>query len=341
VYSSLAQFFVTAAIVVVAGSFLTRATDRLADHLGIGRTLAGMLLLALATSLPELAVGCNAALMGKPDLTVGDVLGSSLMNLLMLAVLDLTHYSRGQMFSKAAAANTLTAGAGVVMTSIVLLFILLRPEASIGGRIGFGSVALVVAYACSIRLIFIQQRTLQKSLSPAEKAAEKELARGHSLRRDAIVYGVGAGVILGVVPFLTQAAGDIADQSGLGESFIGSTMVALTTSLPEVVTTLAAVRMRAFDLAVGNIFGSNAFNMIILVAVDLFYAKPLYANVQTYHAVTAGWVILVTMVAVMGLLYQEEKRYWVFEPDAALIIVLVAAALFSVYLVTQGVAVAV
>ena len=77
-------------------------------------------------------------------------------------------------------------------------------------------------------------------------------------------------MILIAVPFLTRAAGEIAQQSGLGDSFIGSTMVALTTSLPEMVTTSAAVRLRAFDLAVGNIFGSDAFNMVILVAVDLF-----------------------------------------------------------------------
>ena len=96
--TSLVQFVVSAAIIVFAGTFLTRATDRLAEHLGIGRSLAGMLLLALATSLPELMFGCNSAWIGRPDMTVGDVLGSSLMNLLLLAVLDLTHYSRGQMF---------------------------------------------------------------------------------------------------------------------------------------------------------------------------------------------------------------------------------------------------
>jgi cation:H+ antiporter len=228
----------------------------------------------------------------------------------------------------------MTAAAGILMTSIVLLFILLKPVRSIFGVISYGSLALLVSYALSVRLIFIQQRTLQKSLPPEAEEVHAELAEKSSLQRDAITYILGAAVIFAVVPFLTQAAGQIADLSGLGKTFIGTTMVAFTTSLPEVATTLIAVRMRAFDLAVGNIFGSNAFNMIILVAVDVFYNQPLYANVQSHHAVTAAWVILVTMVAIMGLLYQEEKRYWIFEPDAALIILLVAGAMLTVYLLS-------
>jgi cation:H+ antiporter len=329
----LLQFFATAAVVIVAGTFLTRATDRLAEHLGIGRTLAGMILLALATSLPELAIGCNAALQGLPNLTVGDVLGSSLMNLLLLAVLDLSFYSRGQMLSKSAAANTLTAGAAVIMTAIVLLFILLRPEWSIAGRIGIGSIALVIAYGFALRLIYLQQRFLQRTLSPAALHAEEKMAEGYTLRGDLTKYVLGAAVIFGVVPFLVGSAETLAARSGLGQTFVGTTMVALSTSLPEIVTTLAAVRLRAFDMAVGNVFGSNVFNMIILVPVDLLYDQPLYANISPHHAITAAWVILVTMVAVLGLLYQEEKRYWMIEPDAALVIVLVIAALTSLYFV--------
>jgi cation:H+ antiporter len=90
--------------------------------------------------------------------------------------------------------------------------------------------------------------------------------------------------------------------------------------------------MRSFDLAIGNIFGSNVFNLVTLVPVDCFQPGPLFGTLSSAHAVTAAWIMLVTAVAAMGQLYRAEKRYWLFEPDASLIIVLVLIALVMVFL---------
>ena len=126
-------------------------------------------------------------------------------------------------------------------------------------------------------------------------------------------------------------ADELADVSQLGGTFVGTVFVALVTSLPEISTTLAAVRMKAYDLAVGNILGSNAFNMATLFGVDLFYSGPLLSSVSDTHAVTAAAVIIVTAVLIMGLLYRAEKRYWIIEPDAGLVFLLVVAAFAVVY----------
>ena len=329
-FASFLQFAITAAVIVVAGSYLTRFTDRIASLTGLGRTLAGMLLLALATSLPEATIGANAALIGAVDLTAGDVLGSSLMNLLILAVLDLTHYSRGKMLSSTAAAHALGGGAGIVMTALVLLFLLARLEWSLWGWVGVETFALVAALVFCLRLLYVQQRVA---------AAQEEPHGGHdaepespSLRGAILGYLLAAAAIFVAAPFLSRAADRLAEQTGLGGTFVGTTLVALSTSLPEVVTTLAAVRRGAFDLAIGNIFGSNVFNMVILAVVDLFQAGPLFAALSPSHGVTAAWVILITAVAVLGLLYHAEKRYWLLEPDASLIILLVLSAFGMLYL---------
>jgi cation:H+ antiporter len=326
---TLLQFGGTAAVIVVAGSFLTRFTDRIAHLTGLGRTLAGMLLLAVATSLPETTIGANAALIGAVDLTAGDVLGSSLMNLLILAVLDLTHYSRGRMLSYTAAAHALGGGAAIIMTALVLLFLLVRPGWSLFGWVGVEAFVLIAGCAFCIRLLYAQQRV----------AATQEQARGdrdaepmaYSLRGAIVGYLVAAAAIFVAAPFLARSADRLAEQSGLGGTFVGTTLVALSTSLPEVVTTFAAVRRGAFDLAIGNIFGSNVFNMVILAGVDLFQAGPLFGALSPVHAMTAAWVILITAVAVMGQLYHAERRYWLLEPDAALVILLILIALSSVY----------
>ena len=326
-FTSIVQFGVSAAIVMIAGGYLTRASDALGDRLRLGRSLAGMVLLAGATSLPELATGGSAALMGAVNLSAGDLLGSSLMNLLLLALLDMTHYARGRMFSREASANALVAGASIVLTALVLLLILLRIEWSLFNWVSIGSAALLITYGLLLRLIFLQQRVVRAETGQSEVLEES----GRSTRHLVLVYAVAAAAILAAVPFLTDAAKQLAEQTGLGQSFIGTTLVALTTSLPEMVTTLTAVRLRAFDLAVGNIFGSNVLNMVIFAPVDMLQAGPLFPLLSATHAITAAWVILITMVAVLGLLYQAERRYWFLEPDATLVIVLILTALTTMY----------
>jgi cation:H+ antiporter len=114
---------------------------------------------------------------------------------------------------------------------------------------------------------------------------------------------------------------EIAEITGISTTFIGTSLVGIVTSLPELVTTFAAVRLGAFDLAVGNLFGSNAFNMAILFIADMAYWKgPLLAAVEPAHAVTALVGIVLMSVGNMGLIYRAEKRFLLIEPDSALMI---------------------
>ena len=141
-----------------------------------------------------------------------------------------------------------------------------------------------------------------------------------SLPKAILGYIAGATTIVVTAPYMAEAAGELADLTGLGGTFFGTTMVALCTSLPELVATVVSVRMGAFDLALGNIFGSNTFNMILLVPLDIASSGSLMAGVSQTHALTAFATILVTAVAVMGQLYHVEKRKRFVEPDAVTVI---------------------
>lgn len=326
--TALLVFGVSAAVVVVAGTFLTRFTDQIAELTGIGRTLAGLILLAMATSLPELTIGANAALMGAVDLTAGDLLGSCLMNLLIFAILDLTHYSRGKMFSTAAAAHALGGAGTILLATVALLFLLLRPEVSLFGRIGLETPALLVGYGFCLRLLYLQQKG---SGAGTEASEENKPSGDHSLPRASIGYLLSAGAIFAAAPFLARSADNLAEITGLGGTFIGTTVVAISTSLPEISTTLSAVRRGAINMAIGNIFGSNTFNIVILAFVDLFQPGPLFAALSPTHSVTAVWVILVTAVVIIGQLSHAESRYWLLEPDATLVLLLILTGLTVVY----------
>lgn len=325
------EFFALAAVVAVAGTFLARFGDAIGELTGMGRTLAGLLLLALATSLPELALDCSAALQGAADLAVGDLFGSSLFNLLILATLDLTFRTGGRMLSHAAAAHAISATMAMVLTGMALLFLQLRLDWTPLGHVGMGSLAIGVTYVLLLRLVYFDQLHAARE-TPVDAPLEEPPDYGDlSLRRAIVGYIAATAVIFASAPLLAMVADRLAEESGLGRTFVGTTLVALSTSLPEMVTTLAAVRMRAYDLAVGNILGSNSFNMAILIGVDLFYAEPLYASVSQTHALTATAVIIITAVAMMGLLYRGRRRYRIIEPDALLVVLLVLGALTMVY----------
>ena len=331
---TLLQFLGLAGVIIVAGTFLAKYADAIGELTGLGGSLAGIVLLASATSLPELAVDCSAAWMGAEDLAVGTLFGSSLFNLLILAAFDLSFRSRGRMLSPMAAAHALSATMSMVLTAIALLGILLAKAGfplRIGQfPIGVGSMLIGVSYLALMRLVYFDQQYAmqrEKHEGTAETAPPLKL----SLKAAIIGYVVTTLIILVCGPLLARTADHIASISGLGRTFIGTTLVALSTSLPEIVTTLSALRMGAVDLAIGNVFGSNSFNMTILLAVDFFSGEPVLSIVSFTHAVSAAMVLLCTAVAISSLLYRPEKRLWIIEPDAALMALLIFAALYIVY----------
>src|SRR5690606_5153143 len=129
------------------------------------------------------------------------------------------------------------------------------------------SLAIAVTYILGVRLIYYDQKTRAKGIEKPPPPRD----RNRALARQLAILLASALAILVAAPYLAEAAGAIADLSGLGKTFIGSTLVAFSTSLPELVSTMAAVRMGAFDLAIGNVFGSNSYNMIVLVPLDFLH----------------------------------------------------------------------
>ncbi len=325
------EFVACAAVIVVAGTFLSKFADAIADLTGLGRLLIGSVLLAGATSLPELTVDISAVRLGAANLAVGDLLGSSLMNLLILAVLDLTHHSRGKMLSKQAAAHALSGSLAAALTALVGLGLLtgnaLAPFTLFG--VSPAIYLLVISYALGVRLIYLDQRIAARAAGP-EAAAPPP---GMTLTKAIAGFAICSVVILVAGPFLAHAADELARQTGLGGTFVGTTLVAFSTSLPELVATLAALRLGSHDLAIGNIFGSNAFNMILLAPLDAVHQGSLLAAVAPGHTITCFAVVLAMLVTIMGQLYQSEMRTRLIEPDAWLVILIVAGSLALIYFV--------
>ncbi|GKS64554.1 sodium/calcium exchanger membrane protein [Nitrospira sp.] len=320
-----AIFFGSAAVIVYAGTKLSRYGDQIADLTGLGGLWIGVVMMAGATSLPEVFTTVSASLLDAPDLAAGDLFGACMTNMLTLGLIDLMHRQK-RVWQQAAFEHALSAGLAMFLTGLAAFFILLGQDIKHVG-IGSGSMLLLVIYILGMRVIF-RQESVKRRQREQEKVVEgqaREEDQGPStrdgLKRAALGFGFAALGLLIAAPFLASSANEIAERSGVSATFIGTSLVAITTSLPELVTAFAAVRLGAFDLAVGNLFGSNAFNMAAFFFVDAAYRNgPLLNAVSDAHAMTALWSILLMSTALMGIIYRVEKRYMLIEPDSFVII---------------------
>lgn len=337
---AMVTFTISAVAIIGAGTALARYADAIAEATGLGRLFVGMVLLAATTSLPELVVDISAVRMGLPDMAIGDLLGSSLFNLLILAIADLAHRQRGRMFSRASAHHAVAGAVSISLTATIALAIALE-HMGMGPtflRVGIGPVAAAVVFLLGIRVVFCDQRChepregSQPTGGPNAYTLSTHTPSPMKLGHAMIGFAVAAVIIIVAGPFMASSAGQLAELSELGGTFFGTTFVAFCTSLPELVTTLAAIRIGSFDLASGNIFGSNAFNMSLFLPLDIAQPGSLLASAHPAHLVTCLTVIIVTSIAIIGQLYRVDRRIHFIEPSAILVAALVIGSLALVYL---------
>jgi cation:H+ antiporter len=313
-------FLLSAVAVIWAGTKLSYHGDRLAAETGLGGLWVGVVLMAGATSLPELFTVASASLLSAPDLAAGDLFGAVMTNMFTLGLVDLLHKQK-RIWEQAALEQALIATLAIALTGLAALFVLLKPGVSVWG-VGPDTLLLLLVYLFGMRVVF-RQEDVRRRQKMHERLVEAEpLPSRDGLRGSAFGFGVAAVALALSAPLLAWAAKSIAEQTGLSGTTIGASLVAITTSMPELVSTFAAVRLGAFDLAVGNLFGSNAFNMAALFVADVAYQPgPLLSVVAPAHAVAALWGILLMAIGLMGIIYRAERRFFFVEPDSLLMIV--------------------
>jgi cation:H+ antiporter len=307
-------FLFSALVVVVAATKLAQYGDAIAVRARLGGMFIGTLLLAGATSLPELLSGINALSLGVPDMAAGSMFGSGMFNMFMLALLDLLFY-KARLLRQIATTHALTASLANLLTGLAVLFVLADIDLRLGW-IGVDSLLIISAYFVGVRLL---QRGSGLSRPPVETAIPPDVP---ALQRALLGFGLASLVLVVITPILVRSANQIAETSGISAGFIGATLVAVTTSLPELVATIAAARLGAFDLAVGNLFGSNIFNMFALGLTDFFYIPGrLLGAIDPSFAIAGLLVVTLTSLGLIGNLARVERRFFFVEMDALLILV--------------------
>jgi cation:H+ antiporter len=312
---ALAGFVVVGTVVFLAAARLAKHSDAIADATGLGRVWIGSLLLAASTSLPELVTDINAAVLGAVDIGVGDLFGSTLANMLVLAVLDLV-YARRRILHQVAFDHTLVGTLAIVLTTVATAAVALRGLAPLG-IVGLDTVLIVALYLFGMHAVY---RSIGVLPSPPEQLELGDTRRG-VLIAGVQGFALGALGILVAAPALVITADAVAIETGQTQTAVGTILVGAATSFPEIAATVAAVRMGAFDLAVGNIFGSNAFNMCVLFAMDLAYrGGPVLAAASPTHVLTGLFAVLTLALGVMGILARAQRRLGVVRVESLLIV---------------------
>ena len=330
------QVIICIALVIVVSSKLSQSADMVAEKSGLGRNWVGAILLAGSTSLPELATGVSAInYLDAPDLAAGGIFGSCLFNLMILAILDI-FTGGGRLFHQAQVSHGLAAGLGSLMLGCAAVGIYLADKDNylhpIVGWIGIPTIVLLALYIISARWIAKFEMTRRNEVLEHEgEVYEYEHIKP---RKAYFMFGIlsVAIVILGV--WLAWLGEEVAVETGLGESFIGSLLLAATTSLPEVAAGIAAVKLDAVDLAISNVFGSNIFNMAILGVYDLAYLKgDLWVLIGQVHIFTAVIAMMMTSLAIVGLIYRTTRPSKLYlSLDVLGLIVLYLGGMFIIYI---------
>jgi cation:H+ antiporter len=327
------HFAATALVIVLAGTRLARYGDVLGEKTGLGRSWIGVVLLAATTSLPELFTGFGAtALNALPNIALGDVLGSCMFNLVILSLMDAVQPE--PLSAHAHQGHALSIGFGLLLIGVAGVGLVADHRLPALGWIGLYSPALIVLYFVAMRVIFTHER--QRRARETQEVAEELRYREIALRSAVLHYSVAAVAVVAAALWLPQLGAELARQTGLGEAFVGSLFIAITTSLPEIVVSLAAVRIGAVDLGIGNVLGSNLFNLLILGLDDVFYRQgPLMADASASHNISIVAIVMMNALFLIGLTYKVMTKRFVVAWDTGAIATVYAVAVALSFLLTR------
>ncbi|MGB7180754.1 MAG: hypothetical protein WA888_13510 [Burkholderiaceae bacterium] len=331
-------FIVSAVGIWIAGSKLVDYADTIADRKQLGKAFMGLVLLATVTSLPEIATTVTASVSGNAQLAMNNLFGGITMQTATLAVVDafivrgaLTHYPR-------TSTHALEAALLILLLSM-LLGIGIGGEIALVYQIGLGSLVLSVAYALCI--ILLRKYEAHGDWVPVELPDKKAPAprlraviTSVSLPMKALVIrsAIASLIILVCGVVLARSAEAIAIHTSLGSNFVGVTILAASTSLPELSTTIAAARMGSFNMAISNIFGSNLIMVALLLPADVLYrGGPILSEVSAHESFALVCGILVTAIYVVGILVRKKPRVLQMGIDSIGVLIVYIGSLFALY----------
>lgn len=306
---SISLFLVSALAIGISGTMMIAIAERLAKRTGLGEALMGAVFLGLSTSLPGIVTSVTAAFGGYPALSISNALGDIAAQTAFLGIADITYLEFNLEYAAASAA-TLTQGTLLIVLLAIPLLTIANPAFTFWG-IHPASIALVATYILGLRLVASAQKLPMWKPEQSEtfviESTDSDASESDGLIGLWLRFFLLAGVLAIAGYGLEQTGVYIADSTNLSENVVGSLFTAISTSLPELVTALVAVRRGALTLAVSNVLGGNSFDILFLAFSDLAYRNGSIYQALTQHEIfILALTILMTGILVLGLLRREK-----------------------------------
>ena len=343
-------FAAAAAAVWVAGVQLAKQTDVLSTRLHLGAALGGLIMLAVATNLPEIAIVASAALAGNPEVAVGNILGGIAIQTVVLVALDAFGVRGPRPLTYRAASLVLVLEAALVTAVLAVVVAGTQlPADLVALRLTPGPVLILVLWVAGLFLLRRAGQSLpwrESGEAPdgqehprghARQQTEKDAAtRGVGTAKSATIFGVAALVTLGAGVVLERSGDAIAGDIGLSGVLFGATVLAAATSLPELSTGLTSVRQGDYQLAVSDIFGGNAFLPVLFLLATLLSGKGVLSAAQDTDIYLTALAMLLTVVYAAGLLFRPQRRIARMGIDSLAVLVLYVIGVAGLFAIAGG-----
>ena len=337
-------FVLAAAATWLAGIVLSKATDCLDARLGLGEELGGLLLLSVAGSLPELAITVSAAAGGHLGLAAGNLIGGIAVQTMVLVICDFAvGRERPLTFLVGALSPVLEALLVTLVVSGVLMGALLPPTTAIGGVVSPASIGIVAVWTIGVYVINKVRKSPRWKISmegsqPGRLHRRDRVDRSHpfakhSTLRVAGIFAAACAVILTCGVGLELAGNTLADRAGVNGVIFGATVLALATALPEISSGIAAVRLGDNALALGDIFGGNAFQLCLFLLADLVAGSPVLPQAGDLNAWLASLGVGLTAIYAMGVIIRPLRCFGRLGPDSILALVVFAVGLAGLFVI--------
>ena len=301
-------FIAAAVIIALVGTQMSQVSDRLADSTGLGEAVMGAVFLGGSTSLAGIVTSVTAAAGGHAELAVSNAIGGIAAQTAFLALADI-FYTKANLEHAAASVTILVQGTLLITLLSIPLIGMSGPQVAIW-EIHPATIVLFAAYLFGLRLIYSSQKNKMWSPRQTEETRQEtkdETASEDNLTQLWLKFALFAVIIAVSGYVIAQAGVFIAAQTGFSESVVGGLFTAISTSLPELVITIAAVRQGALALAVGGVIGGNCFDLLLLGFSDIAYRQgSIYNAIADRQIFVLALTILMTGILLLGLLEREK-----------------------------------
>lgn len=286
-------------MIIFSGWFLSVYADIIAEKTKLGRGFIGLILLSAVTSLPELITSISAIVIrNAPDLSLGNILGSNMFNIFIIAFLEILIVRKPILYSISKENMT------------YIGFMILATMSAIMAMLGFDvSVWDVSLFSMVIGGLYLA--AMYTGYNNIEKENENEAPRyvSRKLSSALLMFVLLGSVIVVTGSYATVLADKIALSTNLGRTFVGGLLLAAMTSLPEVITSVSSARLGAYDMIVGNILGSNLFNLGIIFIADLLYREgSVFADPKGNQIIPALFSIILVSLMIFGIMRKKPSK---------------------------------